>query len=156
MPRCSGSLSSISLVTILVRRHFFRSKFLHLVRTDANARKRVEDIEAIQEDKEGRLWHRIKHPSRFLARTSTIRPAEEEEEVPEKPRKKSGKLNVGMIRKVDDEKRMQEVMDNLKEEAATPENGSVHELPTRANRGAAPESPILDRQYVPSPFQNVV
>lgn len=46
MLMCLGSTSGVSLVTIIIRRHFFRKRFKRMVETDPKARARVEAVEA--------------------------------------------------------------------------------------------------------------
>lgn len=113
----SGGLVTVSLITISIRKRFFKQKFLDLVRTDPVARKRVADVEKGQQLREGTTWHKVLHPTRLLGHAHV----QERDDV--RPKQKSKKLNIGMIRKVDDEERVQQVMDSLKD-------GQSPELPT--------------------------
>ncbi|KAN0062670.1 hypothetical protein ACQY0O_004860 [Thecaphora frezii] len=66
---CIGNLSAVSVTMVWIRRHFFRLRFDHVVRTSAKARKRVHDIE-LQEKREKKL-HRLR-----LQRIMGLRPTE--------------------------------------------------------------------------------
>lgn len=54
----SGNIVAVSIVTIIIRRHFFKKRFEHMIKTDPRARRRVRDIEVAEEEK-----HRLAHPN---------------------------------------------------------------------------------------------
>lgn len=93
-----GSTSSVSLVTILIRRHFFRKAFADLVKTDGRMRRRLQ---ALDEKEEEEAERHPRHPKSIYRRV--VRRARGEHEAKEQRSKgKRGKLTADMIRRVDD------------------------------------------------------
>jgi hypothetical protein len=97
------------------RRHFFRKKFKYMVETDADARRRCEDVEAYE-----RSYHRY-HPHHMLdtlRHRGLPRSAKATEDEPGTPRtagssmfsarkKKRGPLTAAMVRRVDEPREYQ-------------------------------------------------
>lgn len=96
-----GSTSVVSLVTILIRRHFFRKAFATLVETDARARRRLQALELAEEKEAARHPRHPKSIYRRLVRRVRADGGDGEEERP-KTKGKRGKLTADMIRRVDD------------------------------------------------------
>ncbi|KAE8225980.1 hypothetical protein CF319_g1342 [Tilletia indica] len=46
---CIGNISAVSVTMVLIRRHFFRKRFDHIVKTSASARRRADDAERKEE-----------------------------------------------------------------------------------------------------------
>lgn len=114
---------AVSIVTIVIRRHFFRKRFEHMVKTDPRARRRIRDAEyAHQKEKEGHNWmHPFGHdkhdpekqghngipdgrfPGVSRSHSATDDPIHSRAGTPSgKPKKrKRDKLRVDMIRRVD-------------------------------------------------------
>ncbi|EPQ26710.1 uncharacterized protein PFL1_05689 [Pseudozyma flocculosa PF-1] len=69
---CIGNLSAVSVTMVWIRRHFFRARFDHVIRTSAKARKRAHDVE-VQEQREKKL-NRLK-----LQRMMGLKPTESAE-----------------------------------------------------------------------------
>ncbi|KAK9899237.1 hypothetical protein P389DRAFT_209225 [Cystobasidium minutum MCA 4210] len=44
-----GNIVAVSIITIIIRRHFFKKRFEHMVRTDPRARRRARDVEQAHE-----------------------------------------------------------------------------------------------------------
>lgn len=132
----SGSITSVSLVTILIRLRFFKDKFKQLVETSPAARKRLADIEAFQEVKDDqRTLFQFLHPNNLIFRSLTRKstrdgphdstqsshqpdtPPPSGTGTPQRRNGKKGKrLNPAMIRKVDNYKEIQEAINRLAEE----------------------------------------
>ena len=96
-----GSTSVVSLVTILIRRHFFRKAFANLVATDDRTRRRLQALEMAEEKEAAR---HPRHPKSLYRRVvRRVRPdgRDEKDERP-KEKGKRGKLTADMIRRVDD------------------------------------------------------
>lgn len=55
--------ATVSIVTIVVRREFFKRRFRKMIETDARARKRARDVEAA--DRDNKRFHRVLHPFAF-------------------------------------------------------------------------------------------
>lgn len=114
---------AVSIITIIIRRHFFRKRFEHMVRTDPRARRRARDVEhAHEKEIEAHPWlhpfhfgekylHKQGHQDARLAPglTTTLTdnasrsPAYSRSGTPSgKPKKrKRDKLRPDMIRRVD-------------------------------------------------------
>ena len=154
---CMGSLPSVSLVTILIRRHFFRLKFLHMVQTDRGARKRVNDVEARQEAKEGRKLHKLLHPKRLFedgefayedssapqaTMRSTMPSAAEVAAKKKQDKKKAGshRFTKDMIHRVDDQDKVQRIMSHLADEKA------AEELASRPRTTSAPLRDVAEKE----------
>lgn len=156
---CAGSLTSVSLVTILIRRNFFRAKFERMVQTDAGARRRVEAIEKAQEEKEGPK-HRFLHPKRLFGRYASdevqdfnghtseapiVSPAQsfsEKKSKRDRAKKKLNKFTTDMIHRVDQPGQVQRIIDNL---ATDQETAAAEDLErTRTAEMRAVEPPIVN------------
>ncbi|KAK0530861.1 hypothetical protein OC842_003797 [Tilletia horrida] len=46
---CIGNISAVSITMVWIRRHFFRARFDHIVKTSATARQRADDVERKEE-----------------------------------------------------------------------------------------------------------
>ncbi|GAA94848.1 uncharacterized protein L969DRAFT_97190 [Mixia osmundae IAM 14324] len=57
-----GSIVTVSIVTIMIRRHFFRKAFKELIKLDEKSCRRVEDVEQAQKRRQGTFLHRVLHP----------------------------------------------------------------------------------------------
>ncbi|CAD6954293.1 unnamed protein product [Tilletia controversa] len=48
---CIGNISAVSVTMVWIRRHFFRARFDHIVKTSVTARRRADDVERKEENK---------------------------------------------------------------------------------------------------------
>ncbi|KAL7010097.1 hypothetical protein EMMF5_000116 [Cystobasidiomycetes sp. EMM_F5] len=110
---CIGSTTGVSLITILIRRHFFRKRFESLVKSDARIRKRVQDVESRQE---GKRFHNVLNPFALSEKNGSNLPTMgspgNTRPVPaaqaNKKRKRT-KLSTSMIRRIDEPVRVNQM-----------------------------------------------
>ena len=138
-----GSLTSVSLVTILIRRSFFRAKFERMVQTDPAARRRIEAVEVAQEKTEGKS-HRFLHPRRFFQNSSpedsedlggSSSPAQSITPGNSKRKRAKRKLKgftTDMIHQVDQPGQVQRIIDDLANEKRNAEAAEESDKPNLA------------------------
>lgn len=170
-----GSLTSVSLVTILIRLKFFRQKFKQLVETDPNARKRIEDMEACKDVREDeRTIFQFLHPSNLVFRSTTNNRSEKEQDHEHSPprspltpppsgtgtprkggkKRKLDKLRPDMIRKVDNHSEMQEAINRLAQERQAQEQmAAKDQMPTDISHHSL--SQPVDEKKAPDLSYNV-
>lgn len=157
-PDCHrGSLTSVSLVTILIRRHFFRAKFAHMVEHDPVARKLVQEVEMRQAAEEGTNMHKLLHPSRFFFTSpgGPIDSARVRSLVTRKKKNKTknkSKVSAGMIRKVDDDDLVARTISQLQADRDAEKEGlesvelSERKSSSSAERSAEPAEPAHEAE----------
>lgn len=88
-----GSVTSVSIIVIMIRRHFFRARFQNLVENDPSARKRCEDVEAAEKLEQQRQQEQGGFMTRMFKTQQT-------QAVEKRPKVK--RLDTSMIRRVDE------------------------------------------------------
>ncbi|GAA5827392.1 hypothetical protein JCM5353_001456 [Sporobolomyces roseus] len=109
-----GSISFVSIMVILVRRHFFQKRFEYLVENNAAVRDRLNDVGAEEARAHGREYENIpgptsRHVSATLVGDRTADEALQMESIKRKQNKKLEKLRADMIRRVDTPVRVNEM-----------------------------------------------
>ncbi|KAE8259324.1 hypothetical protein A4X13_0g1092 [Tilletia indica] len=122
---CIGNISAVSVTMVWIRRHFFRIRFDHIVKTSASARRRADDVERIEERRKTNARRRVQNAFKSMVginadpRIPTLEEKEAKEDIPnsdssgassdsiraEKARnrkqKRKGPLTADMIRRMD-------------------------------------------------------
>ncbi|ORY75670.1 cation transport protein-domain-containing protein [Leucosporidium creatinivorum] len=111
-----GSISFVSIITIVIRLRFFRRKFEYMVEHDPEARSRVDAVGAEEAALEGRVYNPFSRPnpvdhlgrSEAFLNSNANSPAgsatptrEVEKEKQRKKKKKKEKLRADMIKRID-------------------------------------------------------
>ncbi|CAD6893120.1 unnamed protein product [Tilletia controversa] len=63
---CIGNIVAVSVTMIWIRRHFFRARFDHIVKTSASARQRADDVERKEEKKRSMARNRMQNAFKSL------------------------------------------------------------------------------------------
>lgn len=174
--RCIGEESQratlqtgVSLITIIIRRHYFGKRFAQMVRDDPRVRKRVRDIEE-EEAKKHRL-HNMLHPFAYKGQTlsedkkhspngaASRSPAYSAhgtpnasrsgtpQPLPKQKKRKRDKLRVDMIRRTDTPVRVNQmnVGGFLAEEHTSPKHRQSLDLHGQSRAQPSHEDTMLDR-----------